>query len=355
MARRTTHAGSLLIALSLLSVGCANAPAQLDEAVYDNDELEAELANERADGVKPTASTGRLDTFLPNGSYPDTGTWDSVGRKFFVGSLSTGNVYVTTPRGLTRTLYLNTESGRMTLGMAVDTERRLLHVCSVNKKITEGSLLTFELSELDANPERELIPTSIQHLSSLATGATCNDITLDRAGNVYTVDRQNPRVFKMDSSTGNVSIFAQSSLLGSFLIGANSIAITDDGNTMLVGIYKPARLVAIDMTTPSLVRNVKLHGDSFGAGFDLLGGADGAVLYGSCLYVAMNKHIARLCPRSSAWLEADVVRRRREDGITSLLVADGDLYSTNGQSTRFALKLVEEAPFQIRKVDVTAF
>ena len=122
---------------------------------------------------------------------------------------------------------------------------------------------------------------------------------------------------------------------------------------MLTATYLQPALIRISVANPRDVRKVKLSGDMFMDGFNLLNGPDDLVMHKGQLFVAFGSSIKRITSSDGKWTSASVKSTRSIGGVTGL-ISDGDrLLGLNGQSVRFALKL-PPAPFKIFTVDTTA-
>lgn len=95
---------------------------------------------------------------------------------------------------------------------------------------------------------------------------------------------------------------------------------------------------------------MKLSGDMFMDGFNLLNGPDDLVMHEGQLIVAFGSSIKRITPADASWRRATVKSTRTIGGVTALVQNGDELYGINGQSVRFALK-VPPAPFQIFAID----
>jgi sugar lactone lactonase YvrE len=266
----------LLTILVMLLAGCGEPDAGSEES----DLAEPSLANEYA-----------LDDSL---LFPEGGAFDPVDRAFFVGSLGRGNVTRVAAAGTQTVFFAGTgEPKRLTLGMAVDPQRRRLWVCSIlNEGHKPGSIWVFDLASGEWLYD---IP-----LSLLTAKASCNDVTVDDSGLAYVTDRENPNVYRIDLAAHKMRIWASHTMLKPAFIGMNGIAVTPDGSAVLVTKYSPARLARISLADPTQVTEVKLQGDSFSGGWDLLSGADGIAFHGDVLYVAFDSRVMQVTPTDSS-------------------------------------------------------
>ena len=138
---------------------------------------------------------------------PESGTYDSASRSFFVGSANSDSA---ARGGITRIEADGTETIAFpppadetwsTRGMIVDTDARRLWVCARQVEagvVTSQRIRTFDLStgeqELDLD------------LASAAEGSTCNDIAVDSAGLAYISDSENSRIYRASAEDETVEV-----------------------------------------------------------------------------------------------------------------------------------------------------
>lgn len=304
-------------------------------------------------GIVPRAHApgGLHDTYASarNDQYPEGVAFDEVRGAFFMGSLARGDVSRITAEGDASVFYAGAEAtGRSTLGMVVDAAARRLWVCVLADATSKaGSVWVLDID--DGSLLREV------DLAKAVEGASCNDIALDAAGVAYVTDRERAAIYRI-AMNGDPVVWSNHALLAPRMVGLNGIAITPDGETMLVTHYKPARLLRIRMGEPGDVAEVELHGDAFAGRGHIVSGADGIRLLGGRLYVAFDRRIMRLTSQDD-WRTATVesARAPQERGVTAIVVARGGLYAANGQTARFLLGLRPTLPFQLVLIDPAGF
>lgn len=203
----------------------------------------------------PTAP-GLPDTIPINrpALYPESMTYDAVGKRFIVSSLTAGAIGQVTADGI-YTLLADDEQLVSTTGLFVDAPR--------NRVLTA-------IGDLGGNPKRTSAATqyklaavasydrstgkrlSYVNLSQLRPGAShfANDIAVDRQGNVYVTDSFAPIIYKIDPQ-GTASVFLEDSRLaapaGSF--GLNGLVFHPDGY-LLVAKYDEGTLYKIPLSDP---------------------------------------------------------------------------------------------------------
>ncbi len=222
--------------------------------------------------------------------------------------------------------------------MQIDTARRLLWVCTTKSSL--GSIWIYDLvskarvSTIDltvANPE-----------------AACNDVLLDGDGALIS-DRENEHIYKIDGSR-KVSVWAHDPLLGGAIVSLNSLVFTPDRKYVLTAPYLEPSLVRVSVANPRDVKKVKLSGDMFMDGFNLLNGPDDLMMMpDGQLIVAFGSSLKRI-KTGDGWSSATVKSTRTIGGVTALVHDGTKLYGINGQSVRFALK-VPPATFEIFEIE----
>jgi sugar lactone lactonase YvrE len=317
---------------SLLVLGCGGAERGAPRT-YEPGERHDEYAFSRKD------------------QFPEGATFDPKSRSFFVGSLARGDVTRMTLDGAESSFASRSAAtGESTLGMAVDTLNRRLWVCSLREASSKAGIVT--AFDIDA-----AVPVYTVALGDVRAGASCNDIAIGPLGAAFVTDRENAAIYRVVSGEAP-ALWSSHPLLTPGTIGSNGIAISADGSMMLVTQYKPARLLRISMTDPTVASTVELHGDSFAGGISIASGADGARLFNGALYVAFDRWVMRVTPDDANWTKATVTSKRlpaMDYGITALVEAEGDLYAANGQTAMFLLGLRTALPFQLLRVEPTLF
>lgn len=284
-----------------------------------------------------------------NDLYPEGAAFDEVSGAFFLGSLARGDVSRITSDGDESIFYAGPRApGRSTLGMAVDPAARRLWVCVLADPTSKvGSVWVLDID--DGTLLREV------DLAEAVERASCNDIALDAAGVAYVTDRERAAIYRI-AIDGDPVVWSSHALLAPRWVGLNGIAITADGETMLVTHYKPATLLRIRMREPGDVTEVEMRGDAFAGAGHLVSGADGIRLLGHQLYVAFDRRVMRLTSHDD-WRSATVesARAPQRRGVTAIVVARGAPYTADGQTARFLLGLRPTLPFQLAFFDPARF
>ncbi len=326
--------------LALAFVALAACAAD-DLALTDHDGFDD--TDPSVDGKADASGANRMTVhrFADRRLFPEGGAFDQTDGAFYTGSLEHGTITKVDAAGTESTWFAGTgEKARFTLGMQIDTARRRLWVCTTKDSL--GSIWIFDLT----TGQR----ISNIDLRSVNPEAACNDVLLD-GDTALISDRENTHIYRIDE-TRKVTVWAHDPLLGGALVSLNSLVFTPDHSAVLTAVYLEPSLVRISTANPRDVRKVKLSGDLFMDGFNVLNGPDDLMMVGNQLIVAFGSSLKRVTPTDASWTKASVKSTRTIGGVTALVEAEGKLYGINGQSVRFALG-VSPNPFEIFEIDVT--
>lgn len=327
-----------VLAVSCLLAACNGTPA--DPAIDPTPEPAPD----------PVQVDGR--TFL--GEYPiradfaEGGVYDPEGHAFFVGSLATGAVYrVDAATGRQTTVFEPDEPGVWsTLGMDLDAFDNRLWVCAMDDRRGLGEAHDFagHLWGIDLATGRRAIE---RPLGNAAEGGTCSDVAAARDGAVYVNDRDNPRVYMY--ADGQLELLVEDAALTGRAGGQSALVMTPDQGALLSLVYRPARLVRVDLDDLS-VSVVDIDGPfSDDAGVDF--GADGIALDGEGgALVAFTSQLNRLVPASPAWRGARSTTVNVEGGLTDVIATPAGPYLLNGQSLAFTAG-DDPRPARLRRFD----
>ncbi len=337
MLLRPIHALGLGVLVPLLA--CCGSTSDGDAVLVDDDG-QTTGGGGQGDGGAPF-----LDTYPLSAAFPEGGAYDAIDHAFFVGSLGDGSIHrVDAATGATEQVFVESAEGPWwTLGLPVDESRRKLWACAMKDLRGTGAdpqydgwVWSFDL----ATGEREIAAP----LTAGDAEATCTDVVVDADGTVYVTDRDFGNVYTVGAG-GDVALFVADALLEGGLAGQNAAVIVPGTRTMLVTVYSPARLVAIDLDARS-VRAVDIEGDF--AGGDALAGADGLAYADGAAWVAFDSRVVKLTPADASWSAATATAHTVAGGMTDVVAAGGALYLLNGQAIRFALGLPTD-PFQLER------
>lgn len=284
------------------------------------------------------------DTYPVTAEYPEGGAYDHDEDAFFVGSLKDGSVHrVDAQTGAETTYFTETAAGKWwTLGMDVDHTNRRLWVCALDDRSPNpraGRVWGFDLNTGNRIADWDL--------SSAQADATCTDVSVTADGSVYVCDRESPTIYKLTATEGP-KVFASDPLLDGDVAGMNGMVTLPDQSALLTVVYRPARLVRVDLKTAAATE-VAITGPFNDP--SILAGADGITLdfEGKNAYVAFTNRFVQVKPGSSAWSTGtgsaidDV-----PEGLTDVIATPGGLYLLNGQSIAFAINTVPK-PFALKR------
>jgi sugar lactone lactonase YvrE len=284
------------------------------------------------------------DDYPVSAQYPEGGAYDHDDDAFFVGSLKDGTVHrIDAQSGAETTYFKETAAGKWwTLGMDIDHLNRRLWVCALDDRSPNpraGRVWGFDLKTGERIADWDL--------ATAQADATCTDVSVTNDGTVYVCDREAPTVYQLTVDQGP-KVFASDPLLDGDVAGMNGMVTLPDQSALLTVVYRPARLVRVDLQTAAATE-VKLTGPFNDP--SILAGADGITLdfEGKNAYVAFTNRFIQVKPGSSAWATgtASAIDDVPE-GLTDVIATPGGLYWLNGQSIAFALNTIPK-PFALQR------
>jgi|GEM_PF-1976488 len=285
-------------------------------------------------------------------AYPESVTFDPVGRAFFTGSLALGNVTRIAADGTERELFAGNDEGEwLILGLEADPVRRRLWVCVGEGRELSGSELW--LLDLDTGERTWRVD-----LDTVQPGGVCIDVVLTGDGTAYVADRAFPKVYKAVAETQTITTFADDPALEPGLIGANGIAVDETERFLVVAKFLPPELVRIKLAAPLDVAAVDLLDPPAGS-FD--GGVDGVTILDGAAYLAIDGQLARATPDESwtyanvAFMDLSLPNGDPVSGVSGITVAEGALYLSQSYVTLFAVGTQPELPFHVFRVDHLGF
>lgn len=278
--------------------------------------------------------------------HPESGDFDPIAETFYVGTLYGGGITAVDAADGERRELTKDEEGWGALGVRVDAEAGRLWSCAVRTDVDGAYPGVVRVHDLNSG--------ALIHSFDLARAyddGSCNDLVLASADVAFVTDRENPNVYRLDLGKDAVEVWASDDdLLDSIGIGTNGIALSPDGERLVITNYLPSRLMVVDLDEPGEVEEIELEGDWF---HEVLGGADGIRFVDNTLFVAFPKHLARVQPLSADWRTAHVTMADLpEGGHSGVMVVHDDLYMVNGQLVTYVAG-GEPAPFYITRFDWT--
>ncbi len=285
-------------------------------------------------------------------AYPESVTFDPVDRAFYTGSMARGNVLRTAADGAQTELFAGNDTGEwLILGLEADPPRRRLWVCAGEERTLVGSELW--LLDLDTGERTWRVD-----LDAVQPGAVCIDVVVTQDGAAYVADRAFGKVYRADASKLQVTTFAADPLLAPGLIGANGIAVDAQERFLLVAKFLPPALVRVNLASPLDVADIDLINDTTD-GF--AGGVDGVTVLDGKVYLAIDAQLAQATPDPTwsyatlAFHDLTVPNGDPVSGVSGITVAEGALYLSKSDVTRFATGAAPELPFRVFHVPTTVF
>lgn len=273
--------------------------------------------------------------------YPEGVGYDEVSRRFFVGSLSEGDIRSLELDG-TQSIFGTAPEEWSTLGLAISASRRELWTCA-SPTVGSSELWLFDL---DSGELLERVA-----LEAAAAAARCNDLDIATDGSIYVTDPTQTNVYRAARGEA-ASVFATDALFTPELLGLglNGIALTPGGTHLVVAKYTAPTLFLVSIADPSDVREVALTGDRL-MGEDGLSGADGLAFLGDELLVVLGDTIQGVTLDLAAGTGTVRTLPLGEiSGYTTAAIAEGHAYAVKGEAANYALGRDPDLPFRITRI-----
>lgn len=278
----------------------------------------------------PSLATDKVQIgFSTDTAYPESVTWSAAQNRFFVGSITHGNVGTVSGDG-TYQVFIEDDKLVSTVGVLVDDATDTIWVANSDpgagirtKGENQGKLAG--IATYDAKTGKA---KAYHDLGRLSEGSHfANDVALDADGNAYVTDSFAPLIYRIDTA-GKASIFASNPLFhDADGFNLNGIAVHKDGY-LLVGKYNSGDLFRVNMADPTQVERVELPEPLVGAdGFNLLDAEH--------LVVVLNMGADKTIELTSTdgWNSASVVREVKSIGSmpTAATKAGDDVWVLNSR------------------------
>ncbi|MFT4519933.1 MAG: sugar lactone lactonase YvrE [Halioglobus sp.] len=273
-------------------------------------------------------------------SVPEGVAFDSVDRAFYVTSLQGGSITRIDADGQ-ESIFREPDSRAQLVGTKVDETNRRLWVCARLVDGIDNRVWVFDLGTGEMTMEFLL--------GALATDGSCNDLALDNAGTAYVSDSANPNIYQLDPDTGEGSLlvtdplFADITTLG---LGLNGIIVTPDDSALLVAKFVPASIIYVSLPGGGAVKPIALT--------SAIPSPDGLAILDGRLYSASGNSVSQIS-LSDDYTTGDVITVPQISGLSTATVAESELYVVKSDVTNFVLGLPLNTPFEIFKVDRSAF
>lgn len=242
--------------------------------------------------------------------YPEGITWDKAANVFYVSGVRYATVGKLTPAGNYTELFRDS-SLKSTYGMKLDPTGKKLWVCAGDANYskytdpaTHKKMIRLICIDLQSGKKIQDI-----NLSNLLPGMHfANDLTFDKAGNIYVSDSFSPAIYKIDPA-GKASLFVNNPLLGSENIGLNGLVYHGGGYLLVVNSGAGA-VFKVDIANPNNIRRVKIN--------QFFPGADGLLLTdANTLTLVQNQSVNKIFRLVSTdnWASARVTMFTKGDAL----------------------------------------
>ncbi|GAB5452829.1 MAG: hypothetical protein Hals2KO_31570 [Halioglobus sp.] len=274
-------------------------------------------------------------------SIPEGVAFDPVSRLFYASSLQGASITTVAADG-TETLFREADNSARLGGIKVDAENRRVWVCATGIDSSNNHVWLF-----DVETGERLVDYP---LGALSTAGACNDLVLDSNGLAYVTDPANPYIYKLDPVSGEGEVFATDPRFADLTgigLGLNGIAVSDDGNDLIVARFTPAQLLRVSLADSSDIAIIELSGDA-------LPTPDGLAVLNGDVYAVADNAIARI-RLAAGNSSGEVVVAPQISGLSTATVAEGALYAIKSEVTNYVLQRPLNLPFEIFSVDIAAF
>lgn len=328
-------------ALVAFGLGCGDSDTGADTSSTDTATDTGNDATEDTAAASELAASYDLtsDTLFPEGI-----AYDSVQRRFLVGSLSEATITSVSPDGTEAVFAATQRTDWMTLGLAADEQARVLWACA--RHLTDTALPA-ELWRYDLDSGEAL---AAAELSAAAADASCNDVTLGRAGGVFVSDPASARVFEVDAEGVATVLVADDALAAQIPgLGPNGLVVTPDGETLIVAVFSPASLFAVPLADPSALTEITLDAELLTAGGPFAG-PDGLFFFEGDLLVVTSGQVLRVALDAQRVNGAISVAADGLNALSTGAVADGAAYVVKSDPVASVTGSAPDLPFQILRV-----
>lgn len=272
----------------------------------------------------PTAVTPSAVKFNSVALYPEGVDWDARNQRFLVTSIRKGEIGSVKDDG---TYWVFAKDPRLisSVGIKIDVQRDRVLVCNADPGAAEKSspattgklagLAAFQLSS------GKLIKY-IDLAKGIDGGHFCNDLTVDKDGDVYVTDSFSPIIYKVDTNYRS-SVLINNGAFNGKSFNLNGIVIKD--NYLLVVKMNSGQLFKIPLDNPNAFNEVKLESPIYGAD-GLSWAPDGALMV-----IANNNAYVGATPPTAT---NKVIKLRSNDNWKTATVVGqsdtGDVFATTG-------------------------
>jgi len=306
-------------------------------------------------------SNSSSDTILPNsievnasGLYPEGISYNSKDKRFYLGSYHQGKIVSLDSEGKLYP-FAEDESLITIVGVEIDEKNNRLIACNTDLgfSVKSSNATIAQLAKVEVYDLSTQKKIQTYDLSTLYQGGHfVNDLTLDKAGNIYVTDSFSPVIYKiaMDST---LSIFAQDDRFvteqGQF--GLNGIVSSDD--YLIVAKSEGAKLFKIALDNGENIQEIEVD-KNLNSIDGLLLNAKNELLVSSNNFVGQgyDEAVYKLSS-SDTWKSATVIDTFKVEGNvypTTLTNIDNTVYVNHSYLPKLIKKEPNHAMFKIQKV-----
>jgi sugar lactone lactonase YvrE len=190
------------------------------------------------DPVEPPNTTGegaREELVLAGDSFYPEGIAVAADGTFFVGSFSSGEIVQIRPGQRGSAPFIGAMGGAIAAGMIVDDAKGALWVCALDPMLTAPAVV-----------KRFDTKTAAETGSYAFPGTVCNDLALDKEGNLYATDSLDKTIYRLPAGGEEVAAWLTDEVFGGDpgVFTLNGIAF-DGGSSLYTVKYNTGELFRI--------------------------------------------------------------------------------------------------------------
>lgn len=298
----------------------------------------------------------RSSTSVPKGIG-----YDSVAQVFYATALNGGEITLITSLGREYLFYASDDPKLSFTGAVVDSKRRVLWVCAVDRK-SEPALPRSSIIGFDLDDQEVVHRVNLGDLRDHFAPSVCDALDVSEEGVVYAIDALQPVIYRFDPGSKEASIFVENAALAPPLesgVGLSGVALHPDGEHLFAAMSDPPRLFSIPLDEPAMLREVLFPDRALGrVGDPRLPAAAGIGFVGKHLYIAFPGAVQQLTFPDQDHLRTAHVKTTTAvpNGLSALIAADGVAYAIDSDAYRVEqLRLQPESEFSIVRVGPQLF
>ena len=299
------------------------------------------------DGINGTNGTSGADIALPGPTfYPESLTALSDGT-LFIGSLGLGQIWKQVPNAQVPTKFVDGQ--KQINGLLADQAGNLLYACVTDPTVMPSKVAVKAFGLTDGLEKAKY---------DLPDGAKCNDMVLDKAGNLFVTDSSG-KIFQRTQAGTTLTLWASGGVLNPMNAGGFGVdGIVYDGSAYLfLNNFETGKLFRFEIKMDGTVGTV----DEIAVTPPLTGPDGMRALDATTLVVAENiigapGKLSRLVINNAAKTAAKTVLSNRLDGPTSVVKVGMVYWITEGQLEELFIpspmspRLSPDLPFLVRRL-----